>query len=280
MISQVNISHIEDMVDVTAVTPWDIVWAGASLIVGAILGNIARAAIRRYGRKANIAPNVIDLLGTMSLWTLVALSAIVAMSFLGFTIAPLWIAILLVFLVFVIGGRSLLENFGAGLLLQSRAPFEPGDQVELGSFIGKVREVNSRVVLIETIDNRTVFLPNVEALRSPIVNLTSAEARMTELKLDVEYGTDLDLAKRVATESMKGADHVLEDPAPVVEVRSFEESAVRLILRFWHESDILSQWEATDSAARASYAALNNNGVTFAFPQRTLWWGDDTEPPS
>ncbi|MGI9584612.1 MAG: mechanosensitive ion channel family protein [Acidimicrobiia bacterium] len=279
MISQVDISNIEDMVDVASVTPADFLWAGLALLIGAILGRIARASIRRYGKKANIAPNVIDLLGTMSLWTIFAIAVFIALSFVGFTIAPLWVFILLVAGVFIIGGRTLLENFGAGILLQARAPFEPGDQVRLGEFVGQVREVNSRVVLLETIDNRTVFFPNVEALKSPIVNLTDSADRMSELTFDIEYGSDLDIAKRSILTSLTACAAVLADPKPEVEVRSFEESSVRLILRFWHPSDILSEWAATDEAARAGYKALYEADITFAFPQRTLWWGAD-EPES
>jgi small conductance mechanosensitive channel len=275
MISQVDISRIEDMVDVSAVTPADFVWATVALVLGAVLGRIARAAIRRYGRNANIAPNVIDLLGTMSLWTIFTVAIFIALSFVGFTIAPLWVFILLVGGVFIIGGRTLLENFGAGILLQARAPFEPGDQVRLGDFVGRVREVNSRVVLLDTLDNRSVFFPNIEALKSPIVNLTESDHRMTELTFDVAYGSDLDIAKRTVLTSMRPCDAVLKDPEPEIEVRSFEESSVRLILRFWHPSDILSQWKATDEAAIAGYNALNEAHITFAFPQRTLWWGED-----
>ncbi len=280
MFTQVDISQIENMVDVTTVTPADFVWAVVALVIGGVLGRVARAAVRRYGRKANIAPNVIDLLGTMLLWTIFTVAVFIALSFVGFTIAPLWVFILLVGGVFIIGGRSLLENFGAGILLQSRAPFEPGDQVRLGDFVGRVREVNSRVVLLNTIDNRSVFVPNIEALKSPIVNLTDSDHRMTELTFDVEYGSDLRIAKSKILSSLEPCHTVLAEPQPEVEIRSFEESAVRLILRFWHPSDILSQWKATDEAANAGYDALNAARIAFAFPQRTLWWGDDKEPPS
>ncbi len=271
---QIPIDSISDAVNTTDVTTWDFVWAGLSIIVGIILARIGRAAIRRYALRANLPLNMIDLLGTMAMWTVVAVSVVFALTFVGLDVAPLWILIILILVVFAIGGRSLLEAFGAGVLLQARAPFEPGDLVTLGADTGIVHEVNSRVVIVDTVDGRRIFVPNGKVLAEPIVNLTHQPIRMTELALDVAYGTDLDLAARVAVGALSGIDSVMTDPEPVAHAASFEESSVRIILRFWHGSGIRSEWDATDAAARGVYMAFSRQGIEFAFPQRTLWWGD------
>lgn len=271
---QIPIDSISDAVNTADVTTWDFVWAGLSVVVGIILARIGRAAIRRYAQRANLPLNMIDLLGTMAMWAVVAVSVVFALTFVGLDVAPLWILILLILVVFAIGGRSLLEAFGAGVLLQARAPFEPGDLVTLGADTGIVHEVNSRVVIVDTVDGRRIFVPNAKVLAEPIVNLTHQPIRMTELALDVAYGTDLDFATRIAVEATSGIDSVMTDPEPVAHVTSFEESSVRIILRVWHESGIRGEWEATDAAARGVYTAFNREGIEFAFPQRTLWWGD------
>ena len=276
------VGDLDEIVDTTTVSPWDPIWAAIALLVGYILGRISRAMIRRYGRKTNLPANIVDLLGTLAIWVWMILAVIVALSFLGFTVAPFWVAVLIIAAVFVIAGRTFIENFGSGVLLQARAPFEPGDLVQLGEHTGVVKEVNSREVVLDAIDNRRVFIPNSDVLQSPIVNLTHRRLRMSYVLLDVEYGTDLDEACRVAAESLTDVPAVLSRPAPVAQVSSFEASAVRITLRFWHESDLLSEWNAMDAAARASYAAFADHGIVFAFPQATLWWGDDSDrtPPA
>jgi len=95
---------------------------------------------------------------------------------------------------------------------------------------------------------------------------------MSELVLDVAYGTDLDEACRIAeVSSMDGVDASMHRSTALV--WSFEESAVRIKLRFWHATAIASELAAVDVAARAVYSAYLEHGIEFAFPQHTLWWG-------
>lgn len=274
----VPIDTINELIDTSGVSRWDPVWAVVTFLAGIILSRIARAAVQRYGRRAELPANVVDLLATITMWTIVTISVVAALTWVGLNIAPLWFLIILVFVGFVVGGRSLLEAFGAGVTLQARAPFEPGDLVQLRDERGVVVEVNSRVVVIDAADGRRLFIPNQQVLREPIENLTHRAVRMSALDLDVTYATDLDEVARIAVDSLDGLDSVRSMPSPVAEVTSFEASAIRIRLRFWHKSDLLSEWTAVDEAARAVHRAFAVHGIEFAFPQTTLWWGDDDAP--
>lgn len=270
----VGVDSLTEAFDTNAVTPWDPVWAILSIAIGVVVGRFVRTLIRRYGTKADLPPNIIDLLGTIALWTIVAFSIVVSLTFIGFDAAPLIVFILIVAIVLVIGGKSLIENFGAGVMLQGRAPFEPGDEVTTGEFTGEVLEVNSRVVVIRTMDNRRVFVPNTVVLQNAIVNLTHDAFRMGEVTVDVAYGTDLELALSAVLDAVNAAPEVLEEPAAVTEIRGFAESGVTIRVRYAHEPDVLSEWAATNAAAMATYAGLRDAGITIPFPQRTLWWGE------
>jgi small conductance mechanosensitive channel len=283
MIAQVTPAQIDELIDTTGVTNWDYVWAAISIVVAAIIGRLVGIAIRRYGARVELPQNVIDLIGTVTRWFVIAIGIVVALTFMGLNAAPLWILVVLIAIVIVVSGRPLIEAFGAGLVLQARVPFKIGDLVLVGSELGIVKEVNSRVVILDTIDGRRVFVPNVTVLSEPIVNYTHRKLRMSEVALDVTYATDLDEACRVAASSLDGLDPVLPRPAPFAEVTEFFDSHIRIALRFWHASDLLSEWSAIDAAARAAHRAFGVHGIEFAFPQRTLWWGEpdagSSEPP-
>ena len=268
------VDQLEDAVNTSDVTAWDPVWALVTVVVGVLLSRLVRAGVRRVGRRAELAPNVVDLLGTTAMWMVISIAIVLALTFVGLDVTPLWLFILLVIVVFVVGGRSLLEGFGAGILLQARAPFRPGDVVRLQGFEGTVAEVNSRTVVVDLIDGRRVYLPNTQVLAGSIENLTHHGSLMSTLLLDVVYGTDLAEARDIAVRAMVGLPLVYEDPPPVADVTGFEASSVRLRLRFWHDAGIVSGWEAVDAAARAVYAGYAERGIAFAFPQATLWWGD------
>jgi len=273
----VDISQVESLFDVSAVSPWDPFFAFLAIVLGVIAGRILRLAVRRYGKKNNLAPNLIDLFGTIGLWAIVSLSILIALSLVGFNAAPIWLMVLFLGILFVVSGRGFLENFGAGVLLQSRSPFVPGDEINTDGIIGRVKEVNSRVVVIQTIDGQHVSVPNASVLRNPIVNLTHHPYRMSTLDVSVVYSTDLELATHHITTALAGADGVLEDPAPVAEVASFDDSAIRFAARFWHEAGILDERAAIHAAALSLATELRSAGIEFAFPQLTLWQGK-TDP--
>ena len=272
-VAQVGVDQINEAFDTNSVTPWDPVWAVLSIVIGIVVGRFTRRAIRRYGHRAAIPPNVIDLIGTIAMWTIVSFSVVVALTFIGFTAAPLIIFTAIVAIILVVGGRSLIENFGAGVMLQARAPFEPGDEITSDDYTGEVLEVNSRVVVIQTLDNRRVYMPNTYVLQSPIVNLTHDAYRIGEVVVDVAYGSDLDVALSSILSAVNAAPEILDDPPAVAEIRGFAKSGVTIRVRYAHESDILSEWAATNAAAKAVYTGLRGAGVTIPFPQRTLWWG-------
>ena len=277
-LAQVVPDAVTDVIDTTEVSTWDPLWAGVTIVVGILLTVIARRATRRSFEAMSLPPNIVDLSVTLVTWSIIALAVLVALAFVG--LAPNWIWLMGVLLIvaFIVGGRVLMESFGAGVMLQARAPFTPGDLVRIGEDSGVVAEVNSRVVILDTVDGQRLFMPNQLVLHQPISNLTETGRRMSTVLLDVAYGTDLDLAGRIAEESLADAEGILQDPEPVAEVTTFEASAVRIRLRFWHAPDLLSEWAAVDVVSRAAYAAFYANEIEFAFPQQTLWWGDGPDP--
>jgi len=282
----VDISQVQGLFDVSSVSPWDPFLAFLAIVVGVIVGRIVRSAVRRYGTKNNLAPNLIDLFGTVGLWAIVSLSILIALSLIGFNPAPIWLMVLFLGVLFVVSGRGFLENFGAGVLLQSRTPFLPGDEINTNGIIGTVKEVNSRVVVIDTIDGQQVSVPNASVLSSPIINLTQHDHRMTTLDVSVIYSTDLEDATNHILSALERADGVLEQPPPVAEVVSFDDSAIRFAARFWHAPEILAERAATHAAALSLASTLREAGISFAFPQLTLWQGqtdqrtEDSDPPA
>jgi len=272
----VDVTQVESLFDVSSVSKWDPLLAVVALVLGLVIGRIARAAIRRYGKRSGLAPNLIDLFGTVLLWTIFSISIVIALTLVGFNAAPIWLAILLLGALFVVSGRVILENFGAGVTLQARTPFQPGDEIDTVGVIGRVREVNSRVVIIDTVDGRQVLVPNSQVLRNPIVNFTKHPHRMTALDVSVIYTTRLDEAVDTIEQALLSTDGVLADPEPIVQVTTFDDSGIRIAARFWHLPDILEERAATHEAAMSINSALRDAGIEFAFPQRTLWWGSDT----
>lgn len=145
---------------------------------------------------------------------------------------------------------------------------------------GKVLEVSSRVVKLETLDGRRVVLSNTSVLADPLVVFTKRPERRSELTVGLAYGTDLDRARRVLGDAAVGVTGVLATPPPEVFVSEFADSSINFLVWFWHASDLQSEYEATDQVARSLERACREAGLTISFPQRTLWWGESDKPDS
>ena len=280
MIGQViDPTGVEELIDTTSVTGWDYVWAGLTIAAGIVIARLAHIALRRAlsqipGLPSNVSNLIVKLVG----WAVITVAIVFALPFIGVDTGPVVIFVVLVAAAAVLAGRVLLENLGAGVILQSEATFIAGDQIETNGCVGKVLEVSSRAVKIESIDGRRIVIPNSSVLLGPVTNLTTHPERRSELIVGLEYGTDLDAARDLLAQAVQDASGVLSDPPVDVFVSTFGESSIDFRVWYWHASDIRSHYETTDAVARSIDRACRRHGLTIAFPQRTLWWGDGPPP--
>ena len=266
-------SNIDELVDVTDVTGWDLVWAAVLIMGGIALASLARRPIRKRLTETNLPAGTVNLLTKLVGWAIIVIGIVFALPLLGVDVTPIFVLVILIAVVVVVSGKTLIENYGAGVVLQSEGNFEPGDQVASGNHQGKVLEVSSRVVKLETLDGRLVVLSNVSVLSDPLVVFTERPERRTELIVGLAYGTDLDRALQVLGDATAEVPGVLTSPLPEVFVSEFADSSINFLVWFWHASDLQSEYEATDQVARSLDRACREHGLTIAYPQRTLWWG-------
>ena len=273
-VQQIDPSGVEELVDTTYVTGWDVLWAALTVLAGLAGARIARRATSRaLSAVSGLQENVINLSAKLIGWFVLTVAIVFALPFIGVDTGPVVIVVLFVAAMAVLSGRVLLENFGAGVILQTEGTFKPDDQIETNDCVGKVIEVSSRAVKIEALDGRRVVIPNTSVLRGSVVNLTAQSERRSQLVVGLEYGTDLEAARELLLAAAQGAAGVRTDPPARVFVSAFGESSIDFLIWFWHDSDILSGYEATDAVARNVDLACREHGLTIAFPQRTLWWG-------
>ena len=249
-------------------------WARAGLIlVGAVvLAQAAKLLLRRGIRRGGSEIGPAELVGRVVGYVLVVGGLVYALSALDVRIAPLLGAIGIGGIALAFALRDILENLLAGILLQARRPFRRGDQIATNDYEGTVEDVNLRVVVLRTFDGERVYVPNGSVLRQPIVNHTRLGFRRTTLCVGVSFRADLVQAKKVMLAAVEGVDGVRPEPVPEAYVEKFDESAVTVAVRFWHEPDIATLWRVRDAVAVAVKSALDQAGIEIPFPQRTLWF--------
>ncbi len=97
-------------------------------------------------------------------------------------------------LVIGLASRDILANLLSGLVLTLEKPFEKGDLVETGDFIGNVRGVTMRATFLETLDGETARIPNSQFMVEPLVNHSRNKQHLAEITLTLAAEADVELA--------------------------------------------------------------------------------------
>lgn len=131
-------SNVDELIDVTEVTPWDVLWAVLLIIGGIAIASLARRLMRNRLGLTSLPTGTVNLLAKVIGWTVIVIAIVFALPLLGIDVTPVYFLVILAGVVLVVSGRTLIENYGAGVVLQSEGNFEPGDQIETMDHKGKV----------------------------------------------------------------------------------------------------------------------------------------------
>lgn len=240
----------------------------ATIVVAMVGRRLIERAIRGRGH-----PTLCHLGGRFAQVLILLLGFFYAARAIDIAIAPLLGGLGIVGIALAFALQDFIANFAAGILLQARRPIRIGDQIVTNDLQGEVEDVNFRSVKLRNFHGEIVYVPNMTVITNPITNWTKGPSRRAQLVVGVAYGSDLDVAGQVLAEAVASADGVAAEPNPVALAEEFGESSINFRVFFWHGVTIIEAWTARDAAVRAIKRALENAGITIAFPQRTLWFG-------
>ncbi len=158
-----------------------------------------------------------------------------------------------------------LQHFAGGVLLLIYKPFSKGDLIEAQGYTGIVRELRIFNTILNTLDNKTVFIPNGPLSTNVIVNYSIEETRRIDIVFSISYSDDIDKAKKVLNEVIGNEARILKAPEPVIGVSGLEQSSVNIEIRVWVKN---AEFLETGFQLReAVKKAFDNNGITIPFPQ-------------
>jgi small conductance mechanosensitive channel len=116
---------------------------------------------------------------------------------------------------------GLLSNFAAGVFLVILQPFKVGDFVEAGGVTGTVEEVGLFVTSINTLDNIRNIVGNGKIFGDVIQNFSANAFRRVNLTAQLSHGVDPHQAVAILKAGLVKIPNVLADPAPSVEILTF-----------------------------------------------------------
>lgn len=88
-----------------------------------------------------------------------------------------------------------LQNFAGGVLILLLKPYKVGDYIEAQGFAGYVKEIQIFHTVINTMDNKTIIIPNGGLSTGSINNYSFELYRRVDWKIGLSYGCDYKGAK-------------------------------------------------------------------------------------
>lgn len=168
------------------------------------------------------------------------------------------------------GLQTIINNLVSGLILAFERPIQIGDDIEVGTMTGKVKEVGIRASKILAYDGSEIIVPNGDLLSQSLINWTlSDKRRRVELILGVAYQSDMKLVKSLIEEVLNKA-RILHFPLPKILMQKFGDNSVDFRVLFWVESmDIYL--DVRDEVMNAIFEAFHSNGIEIPFPKRDMY---------
>ncbi|MBA8888645.1 small conductance mechanosensitive channel [Dokdonella fugitiva] len=242
--------------------------AGALVILFAgmkIVGWIADALGRALAR-AHIEQTAALFLARVAQTTMQIVLLLAAVQLLGVPMTSMLAVLGAAGLAIGLALKDSLSNIASGVMLVALRPFRVGDIVTIGGVSGKVELINMFQTRLRGADNQTVTLPNALITADSIVNLTPDTMRRIELVIGIGYDDDIDQARAIVMEILRGDRRVLGEPAPAVLVYALAESSVDLGIRC-HVANadwFAAKCELTERIKKA----FDDAGVSIPYPQR------------
>ena len=161
-----------------------------------------------------------------------------------------------------------LQNFAGGIIILFLKPYKVGDWVEAQGTSGAVQAIQIFHTILLTADGKLIYVPNGAMSSGTITNYTLTPTRRVEWVIGIEYGEDVEKARKVVLDILQSDKRVKDDPAPTVVLSELNNSSVDMTIRCWVDND--DYWNVLFQTREKIYNTFNANGIGFPFPQVTV----------
>ena len=175
-------------------------------------------------------------------------------------------------LAIALAAQAALSDTISGILIMIDRPFWIGDRIEITDLDtwGNVIDIGLRSTRIQTLDNRTVIIPNSVIEKSLVVNHSFPDTHYRiQMEVGIAYGSDLEFARKTLTDAIRSVEGVLDNRPVDALFLNFGDSALIFRLRWWIESYIETR-PMFDRVNTSVYNALRSANILIPFPQREV----------
>ncbi len=164
--------------------------------------------------------------------------------------------------------QGAMSNLAAGVMLLIFRPYKVGDFIDAAGCFGNVTEIDMFTTILQTFDHQQVIIPNSQIWGEQIINHSHYDIRGVDMHFGVAYAESTDAARAVIAEVLSNHPHILETPAPFIEVETLNDSSVDFLVRPFCKGE--HYFDVLYSVPEQIKKALDENNIEIPFPHRKI----------
>jgi len=169
------------------------------------------------------------------------------------------------------GLQNIASNFISGLLLLAERPLKSGDFVFIGDYMGEVKNIGIRSLMITTPDNKNVIIPNSELISHPFTNATRNDNKVRiVLEVGASYEDDPFKVQAILLEVLLKIPSVLSSPKPEVFLTNLGDFSVIFRLQYYIDYKYGNSIATKSEILFAVWRAFEENNISIPYPQRDI----------
>ncbi|MBS7619058.1 mechanosensitive ion channel family protein [Candidatus Bathyarchaeota archaeon] len=177
----------------------------ATWIVSKIFGSLISKALGKVNQKVarqarRIATSLIWLIGILT-----------GLGQLGLEMTLVFTIIIISTVIFLLSIRDLLLNLGSYEVIDTYDLFKVGDWIQVGSFFGRVVNMNWMNTTIVTPENEIIYIPNSKIIEDIVVNKTASGEIRISVPITIDDALQISEVEKILLEA---ADEVKEELSP------------------------------------------------------------------
>jgi small conductance mechanosensitive channel len=202
------------------------IWIIGRRLIGIVLGIMGRALTRQ-----SMDPTLIRYIHSAVAALLNVVMVIAILGFFGVETTSFAALIAAAGVAIGMAWSGLLSNFAGGVFLVILQPFKVGDFIAAAGVTGTVEEIGLFATTINTPDNVKTIVGNGKIFGDTIQNFSANSYRRVDLTAQLAHGVDPEAAIALLKSTLAGVANVKAEPAPDVELLTFNLSGPVLAVR-------------------------------------------------
>jgi small conductance mechanosensitive channel len=203
------------------------------LLLGWIAMRLLVGPLRRLLGRSRLDVSVASFLVNTVRTAILVLMLVAVLQQLGVETTSLLALLGTVGLAVALSLQGSLANFASGLLLLTFRTVRIGDWIEVGDARGRVAEMLPFHIVLETLDNQRITLPNTLLTNGPVRNNTYLPSRRVQWTLPVSAGADLEAVKATLRDCLAAQSRIHKEPPPQIYVQEWTADRRTLTVTAW-----------------------------------------------